>query len=121
MNKTQILLEENSFLNYCYLNIVFCDFLLNSKNILEKISSNESIKLKDIFIEKNEPNKNNYLKQKLMIINNDSKTKKLKISIIKSKIGFDFNNIKEKEEEIIGEIRVKIIEKIKEIMKLNKN
>ena len=115
MNKTQIYFEENSFINYCYLNIIFYDLFLKSKNILDKISLEENSELKKIFIQNNKQNKDKYYKQKLLIINQTEEAKKEKVDLIKSKIGLDFDNFEDKEDEIMKEINNKIIYNIKQM------
>ena len=119
MNKTQIYLEENSFINYCYLNIIFNDLILKSKNIFDEMNSEENNELKTIFRQNNKQNKDKYYTQKLLIINQTEEAKKEKITFIKSKIGLDLNDIEDKENEIMKEINNKIISKIKPITSEN--
>jgi len=121
MNKIEVYLEDNSFINYCYLNVIFFDFIFNSKIILNEMSSEENNELKEKFMKSNKGNKDKYFMQKLLIINQNEEGKKEKISLIKSNIELDLNDIEEKEDEIMKAINNKIISKIRQMASANNN
>jgi len=121
MNKIEVYLEDNSFINYCYLNVIFFDFIFNSKIILNEMSSEENNELKEKFMKSNKGNKDKYFMQKLLIINQNEEAKKEKISLIKSNIELDLNDIEEKEDEIMKAINNKIISKIRQMASANNN
>ena len=121
MNKIEVYLEDNSFINYCYLNAIFFDFIFNSKIILNEMSSEENNELKEKFMKSNKGNKDKYFKKKLLIINQNEEGKKEKISLIKSNIELDLNDIEEKEDEIMKAINNKIISKIRQMASANNN
>lgn len=69
----------------------------------------------------NKGNKDKYFKKKLLIINQNEEAKKEKISLIKSNIELDLNDIEEKEDEIMKAINNKIISKIRQMASANNN
>jgi len=85
------------------------------------MSSEENNELKEKFMKSNKGNKDKYFKKKLLIINQNEEAKKEKISLIKSNIELDLNDIEEKEDEIMKAINNKIISKIRQMASANNN
>ena len=69
-------LLENTILNYCYLNIIFYDFIVQSKKKLDDIKTNGINNLEEKFKEINNNNKIEY-ENKLSLLNNNSNKAKI--------------------------------------------
>jgi len=112
-------LEEDPFLRYTFLNVIFYEFVTNSYTVLKETKSNTTENLRDKFIQNNRKNLSKYEEKTRLLLNFNKNNRETLLNEIKKLLKTDINyvnNIQDNEEYIFELIRKLIIFPIKSVL-----